>query len=72
MISMLEFKNSKWIYSHKFDAEITNEGWIGINMTLSTPFTKNHTLGNIISISRTIYITGYFSYMGCAQQYPLN
>ena len=28
MLSMLDFKNTKWLYSHKFDAEITNEGWI--------------------------------------------
>ena len=33
------FKNFMWLWSHKFEAEMTSQGWIGINMKLSTEYT---------------------------------
>lgn len=33
------FKDFMWIWSHKFEAEMTSQGWIGINLKLSTEFT---------------------------------
>lgn len=33
------FKTCMWIWSHKFEAEMTSQGWIGINLKLSTEFT---------------------------------
>ena len=35
-----QFK-SNWIWSHKFEAETSSQGWIGINFTLDQPFTEN-------------------------------
>ena len=33
-----------WIYAHKFEAEASSQGWLGINIKLSTAFTTAHTL----------------------------
>ena len=44
MINMLEFKHN-WIYSHQFKAEKTNQGWVGINLTLDEAWTTNHSMG---------------------------
>lgn len=33
-----------WIYAHKFEAEASSQGWIGVNMTLSEAYTEPHTL----------------------------
>ena len=33
-----------WIYGHKFEAEVSEEGWLGININLSKPYTESHTL----------------------------
>ena len=35
---------SNWLYSHSFEAEATSQGWIGISLKLSEPFTESHTL----------------------------
>lgn len=35
---------SNWIYSHKFEAEVSDEGWLGINIKLDTAFTESYTL----------------------------
>ena len=34
------FKTFMWIWAHKFEAEMTSQGWIGINLKLSTEFTE--------------------------------
>ena len=34
------FQTFMWIWSHKFEAEMTSQGWIGINLKLSTEFTE--------------------------------
>ena len=33
------FQQFMWIWAHKFEAEMTSQGWIGINLKLSTEFT---------------------------------
>jgi len=33
-----------WLYSHRFEGEISEQGWIGMNIKLSTPYTVPHTL----------------------------
>ena len=35
---------SNWLYSHSFEAEVTSQGWIGMSLKLSEPFTESHTL----------------------------
>ena len=37
---LAEFMQS-WIWSHKFEAEICDQGWLGVNFTLQKPFTEN-------------------------------
>ena len=34
------FKDFMWIWSHKFEAEMTSQGWIGINLKLSEEFSE--------------------------------
>jgi len=33
-----------WIYAHKFEAEVSGEGWLGINIKLSKAYDVSHTL----------------------------
>jgi len=33
-----------WIYAHKFEAETSSQGWIGVNLKLSEPFKEPYTL----------------------------
>lgn len=42
-LKMSQFMHS-WIYAHKFEAEVSSQGWLGINLKLSTAFSKPHTL----------------------------
>ena len=44
-ISPLDFKRFHYIYSHKFDGEQTEQGWLGINLMLENAYTENYTLG---------------------------
>ena len=34
------FRTFMWIWSHKFEAEMTSQGWIGMNLKLSEAFTE--------------------------------
>ena len=34
------FQRFMWIWSHKFEAEMTSQGWIGVNLKLSTEYTE--------------------------------
>ena len=36
-----EFTNYNFIWAHKFEAETTAQGWLGINLKLSHPYVKN-------------------------------
>ena len=36
--------NYNWIYAHKFEAESSSQGWIGINLELSQPLSRAYTL----------------------------
>ena len=38
-----QFK-SNWLYAHKFEAETTSQGWIGVHLELSKPLAESHTL----------------------------
>ena len=35
---------TNWIYSHRFEAEQTSQGWLGIHLELSEAFTTSYTL----------------------------
>ena len=39
-LSVGQFKDS-WIWSHKFEAEASSQGWIGVNFTLEKAYTEN-------------------------------
>ena len=34
------FQRFMWLWSHKFEAEMTSQGWIGVNLKLSTEYTE--------------------------------
>ena len=38
--SFTAFQNFMWIWSHKFEAEMTSQGWIGVNLKLTQAFTE--------------------------------
>ena len=40
---LLHFTHN-WIYAHKFEAEISEEGWLGIDIKLSQPYSSSNTL----------------------------
>jgi len=42
-LRLSQFKHN-WIYAHRFEAEASSQGWIGINMKLRSALTTNHTL----------------------------
>ena len=44
-ISPLDFKRFHFLYSHKFEGELTEQGWLGIDMKLEKAYEKNYTLG---------------------------
>ena len=39
-----DFCNFHFIYSHKFEGEPTESGWVGINLKLEKAYEQNHTL----------------------------
>lgn len=43
-----DFKNFHFLYSHRFEGENTETGWIGINIKLDTAYASNMTLGKIM------------------------
>ena len=42
-IKLSQFINN-FIYAHNFEAEVSEEGWLGINIQLSEAYTESHTL----------------------------
>ena len=40
-----DFQQFNFLYSHKFEGEPTETGWIGINLKLSEGYSENYTLG---------------------------
>ena len=42
-ITMNAFKHN-WLYAHKFEAEMSTQGWLGVKLKLSEAFTTSHTL----------------------------
>ena len=42
-LNLIQFMHN-WIYAHKFEAEVSDEGWLGINIKLDEPFKEPHTL----------------------------
>ena len=48
MLKMIEFTNANFLWSHKFEAERSNEGWLGINLQLDDAWTKNYVMGMFI------------------------
>ena len=45
MINPWDFKQFHYIYSHKFEGETTDNGWLGVNLKLATALTDNYVLG---------------------------
>jgi len=44
-ISPSDFQQFHFLYSHKFEGEPTETGWIGINLKLNEAYAENYTLG---------------------------
>lgn len=44
-IEPMDFKRYHFIYSHKFEGEPTDQGWLGVDLKLDAPFEENFTLG---------------------------
>ena len=40
-ISVSDFTNYNFIWAHKFEAEVTSQGWIGINLKLTCAYNVN-------------------------------
>ena len=57
MMNYSDFKRFHYIYGHKFTGEVTEQGWIGVNLKLEQPFEENMTLGikSIITIYTILY-----------------
>ena len=55
-IEPLDFKRFHFIYGHKFEGEVTEQGWLGIDMKLEKPYDENFTLGkqNLFKICKII------------------
>ena len=49
-VSPMDFKRFHFLYSHKFEGEPTDQGWIGMDLKLDKPFADNYTLGKFIII----------------------
>jgi len=47
IIEPLDFKDFHYIYSHKFNAENSENGWIGVNIKLESEYSENYVLGKI-------------------------
>ena len=39
------FSQFAYLYGHKFDGEVSETGWIGVNLKLDAPYEKNYTMG---------------------------
>ena len=44
-LSPIDFKNFHYIYSHEFDGDQTEQGWIGMELKLEKAYEANYTLG---------------------------
>ena len=42
-LSLIDF-DYNWIWSHKFEGEISDQGWVGVNMKLKSPFSASMSL----------------------------
>ena len=49
-IAPLDFKNFHFLYSHEFEGDQTEQGWIGLELKLEKPFEDNFTLGKLLII----------------------
>ena len=45
-IEPLDFKRYHFVYGHKFEGEPTDQGWLGVDLKLDSPYDSNYTLGN--------------------------
>lgn len=45
LVKPFDFKNFHYLYSHEFNSEISESGWLGINLKLSKPYQENYVLG---------------------------
>ena len=50
-----QFKDS-WLWSHKFEAESSTQGWIGVNFTLKNEFSDNMSMVVWIVSEHTVTI----------------
>ena len=46
-ISPIDFKNFHFLYSHAFEGDNTEQGWVGIELKLQKPYAENYTLGEM-------------------------
>ena len=48
-IPIRDFANFSFLYGHKFSGEVSENGWIGINLKLDEEYDKNYSIGNQFS-----------------------
>ena len=48
LMTIGDYKQFHYLYSHKFEGETSESGWIGINIKLETAFSDNNVLGSMI------------------------
>lgn len=51
-ITPMDFKRFHYVYSHKFEGEQTEQGWLGIDLKLETAYTSNYTMGKKLILFR--------------------
>ena len=48
-----------WIWSHKFEAETSSQGWLGVNFTVKKAFTENMVMVVWVVSQQTVTIDQY-------------
>ena len=65
-ITPVDFKNFHYIYSHAFEGDQTEQGWIGIELKLKKAYENNYTMGTLPCL-KFIFTNDLFSCVGRRQ-----
>ncbi len=71
MMNFSDFKSFHYIYGHKFSGEVSEQGWIGVNLKLEQPFEENMTLGKTQIINMSVF-NFFSSYLDITRSLPFN
>ena len=50
MLNPFDFQSFHYLFSHKFEGEATENGWLGFNLKLEKAFEDNYVLGKLFSL----------------------